>query len=99
MVYEIIATAEYHQWFADLRDSKVRKLVTNRLFRLQAGHFGDCKAVGDGVHELRFFYGAGYRIYYGQDGGRLIVLLVGGDKSSQTRDIEKAKKIWQTWQE
>lgn len=99
MEYELIASTEYQQWFAGLRDSKVRKLVTNRLFRLQAGHFGDCKPVGNGVHEMRFFYGAGYRIYYAREGECLIVLLVGGDKSSQQHNIEKAKKIWEIWHE
>lgn len=99
MEYEIISTEAYKKWFKGLRDKKVQALINNRLTRLVAGHVGDCKAVGDGVYELRFFYATGYRIYYGKDGDRLIVLLVGGDKSSQTRDIEKAKKIWQTWQE
>lgn len=97
--YELITTAQYVRWFDDLRDSTLRKLIARRLFRLQAGHFGDCKALGDGVHQLRFFVGAGYRIYYAFDGERVIVLLAGGDKSSQARDIEKAKAIWQTWQE
>lgn len=99
MEYELIASTEYQRWFAKRRDRKVRTLLTSRILRLQAGHFGDCKSVGDGVYELRFFYGAGYRMYYAKEGDKLIVLLIGGDKSSQARDIEKAKKLWQKWLE
>lgn len=99
MEFEIVATQTYESWFAALRDGMARKQIASRLFRLQAGHFGDCKPVGDGVHELRFFQRAGYRIYYARDGARLIVLLAGGDKSSQARDIEQAKSLWHQWQE
>lgn len=97
--YELIATVHYQKWHKALRDKTARALIGNRLARLVVGHFGDCKSVGEGVYELRFFYGPGYRIYYAIEGEYLIVLLAGGDKSSQARDIEKAKDIWQTWQE
>lgn len=99
MEYEIISTLAYKSWLRGLRDGKARALIANRMTRLAAGHFGDCKPVGDGVFELRFFYATGYRIYYAREGGRLIVLLTGGDKSSQQRDIARAKEIWMKWRE
>jgi putative addiction module killer protein len=68
-------------------------LVT-RLDRVKLGNFGECKALGDGVTELKFHLGPGYRVYIGQDGNELVVLLCGGDKSTQRKDIETAKDYW-----
>jgi putative addiction module killer protein len=69
------------------------------LFRIQKiesdGHFGDCKPVGDGIRELRVNFANGYRVYFKEKDGKIIVLLIGGEKSSQQKDIEKAKEIWE----
>ena len=65
-----------------------------RLDRVQLGNFGDHKTVGGGVSELRFFFGSGYRVYYGIDQGKLVLLLIGGDKKSQNKDITRAQKYW-----
>jgi putative addiction module killer protein len=68
-----------------------------RLRRLELGHYGDFKSVGAGVNELRFFFGAGYRIYFAEDGDTIVVLLCGGDKDSQRRDMQKAQAYWQEY--
>jgi putative addiction module killer protein len=81
------------EWLRKLRDSKGRNVIRTRLNRVQAGNFGNCDAVGDGVHELKIDFGPGYRIYFGEDGD-LVVLLLGGDKSTQDRDIQEAKGYW-----
>jgi putative addiction module killer protein len=73
--------------------------IQARIFRFQLGNLGDVKSVGEGVLEARFHFGAGYRLYFGQDGGQLVVLLIGGDKSSQTKDIDKAKVFWKDFKE
>lgn len=65
-----------------------------RIRRVASGNFGDHKAVGEGVYELRLFFGSGYRIYYALAGTRIVLLLAGGDKKGQSRDIEKAKGFW-----
>jgi putative addiction module killer protein len=94
-VFFIEKTTEFDNW---LRKSKDLKAKAKILFRIQKiendGHFGDCKSVGDGIKELRVNYAKGYRIYFKEKAGKIIVLLIGGDKSSQQKDIEKAKKIW-----
>lgn len=74
-----------------------RRRILLRIYRLEQGNFGDCKLVGDGVSELRLFFGAGYRVYFGECGGDLVVLLCGGDKSSQDADIQQAKDFWQRY--
>ena len=65
--------------------------------RLEQGNFGDCASVGDGVSELRMFFGPGYRVYFGEHGDVVVILLCGGDKSSQNRDIEQAKTYWKEY--
>lgn len=87
----------FTDWLNDLRDPKTRRRILQRLFRLESGYFGDCKAVGGGVSELRFFFGPGYRVYFGKDGDTIVVLLCGGDKSSQRRDIRQAKAYWKEY--
>jgi putative addiction module killer protein len=77
-----------------LKDVKGRAIIRARLERVRLGNLGDCKDVGDGVSELRIAFGPGYRVYFGQDGLRVIVLLIGGDKASQKKDIERAKLLW-----
>lgn len=86
-------TDEYESWFDKLRDREARFRILARIRRISLGNLGDIKPVGEGVSELRITYGPGYRVYVKQQGDRLIVLLAGGDKSSQKRDIERAKEL------
>ena len=87
---EIRKTETFERWFIGLRDRKAVARITSRIDRLQLGLFGDVKPVGEGVSELRIDYGPGYRIYFVQRGREVVILLVGGDKRTQSRDIEKA---------
>ena len=89
----ILKTAEFQKWFKKLSFT-VRALITKRLLRVECGNLGDFKAVGNGVFEFRIHSGAGYRVYFGRDGDITVVLLIGGDKGSQQKDIEKAKEMW-----
>ena len=82
------------EWFDGLKDRKSQAAIDARLLRLQRGNLGDCKAIGAGVSELRVHLGPGYRIYLGQDGDTLVVLLCGGTKRSQRRDIDRAIAYW-----
>lgn len=88
--------APYEEWFSSL-DRQTRLRITSRLGRIQAGNFGDAKAVGEGVSELRLDFGPGYRVYFGRKGTTLVVLLGGGDKSTQARDIAKAQEHWRNY--
>ena len=83
----------FTEWLYSLRDVMGRKRILSRVSRLQHGNYGDCESVGDGVSELRLFFGAGYRVYLGEHNNHIIVLLCGGDKASQGRDIERAKAM------
>ena len=85
-------------WLNGLRDSVTRARIVAKIDRLKAGLLGDWKLIGDGVFELRIDVGPGFRIYYGQDGKLLILLLCGGDKRTQTKDIENAKTYWKDYQ-
>lgn len=87
----------YDMWFDSLRNKRMQSRIIARLAQVQAGNLGDCKSVGEGVIELRIDAGPGYRIYCGRSGTTLIVLLCGGDKSSQVKDIERAKEFWVDW--
>jgi putative addiction module killer protein len=80
-------------WMARITPVDERR-IRKRLRRIESGNLGDYKSIGEGVSELRFFFGSGYRIYFGFNGKTIVLLLCGGDKSSQTKDIEKAKIIW-----
>ena len=90
----------FSRWLLDL-DQKTRALIVTRIKRVNLGNFGDCKMLkqASGVWELRVDYGSGYRIYFGKRGSLLVVLLVGGDKGSQTKDIAKAEKYWLDYKE
>ncbi len=90
---EIRQTETYSDWFDSLIDKRAKARITIRIRRLSLGNPGDVKPVGYGVSELRIPYGPGYRVYYVQRGLVLIVLLCGGDKSTQSADIEKAKEL------
>jgi putative addiction module killer protein len=87
---EIRQTEHYIKWFKELRDIKAKTRIDIRIRRLSLGNAGDVKPVGCGVSELRIDYGPGYRIYYIQRGEQLVILLAGGDKSSQQKDIKIA---------
>jgi putative addiction module killer protein len=92
-MYEIRQTEIYAKWEQSLRDSVARAAITARIVRLSNGNFGDAKPVDDGVSELRVHYGPGFRVYFQQRGSTIIVLLCGGEKGSQTRDIVRAKEL------
>ena len=92
-VIEIRQSVQFAEWIGGLRDRRARVRISDRLKRLAAGHVGDGKPVGGGVQELRFVFGSGYRVYYIWLNGALVILLIGGDKGSQTRDIAKAKAL------
>lgn len=84
----------FRDWLTGLRDKKGRGVIQVRLQRLTNGNFGDCKPIGENVHEFRIDFGPGYRVYFGEDGDK-VVLLGGGDKSTQAADIAKAKQRWE----
>lgn len=90
----------FKEWLEDL-DTRAQVIVITRLDRVSLGNFGDCKQIknGDGTWELRIDYGPGYRIYFGKKGTTIVVLLTGGNKTSQSRDITKAKKYWLEYKE
>jgi putative addiction module killer protein len=90
---EIRQTEAYARWFKRLRDRQVRGRINMRIRRLSLGNPGDVKPVGEGVSELRINYGPGYRVYFVQRGQTLIILLAGGDKQTQDRDIQTALKL------
>ena len=94
---EIVKSATFDRWLRKLKDRRAAARVLVRIDRLAAGNPGDVKPVGSGISELRIDYGPGYRVYYLQEGQRLIVLLCAGDKSSQDRDIEQANRIAEEW--
>ena len=84
----------FDEWLNSLRDTKAQVKIDLRLERVRLGNFGDCRSVGEGVFELRINYGPGYRVYFGQIGLTIILLLCGGDKKTQVRDIRTAKQYW-----
>ncbi|HEX3130233.1 MAG TPA: type II toxin-antitoxin system RelE/ParE family toxin [Thermoanaerobaculia bacterium] len=86
-------TNVFEAWFANLRDRMARVRIDIRIRRLSLGNYGDVRPVGEGVSELRIDYGPGYRVYFVQRGQSLVVLLAGGDKSTQSRDIERALEL------
>tara|TARA_B110000879_G_C11098145_1_gene481969 strand:- start:443 stop:775 length:333 start_codon:yes stop_codon:yes gene_type:complete len=83
-------------WLEKL-DIKTQARINNRISRIKSGNFGDFKSIGDKVFELRLFFGSGYRIYYGIIEERIVLVISGGDKANQRRDIQKAKKLWATY--
>lgn len=87
----------YKEWFEELCDERARAKIRVRIRRASLGNFGHCRILGDGVSELKVDYGPGYRVYFGVAGNKLIVLLCGGDKRTQTEDIEQAKFLWKCY--
>lgn len=95
-MYEIEKTDEFLAWMRGLRDARAVARITNRIDRLAFGNPGQVSAVGEGVSELKIDYGPGYRIYYTMKGRTLVILLCGGDKNSQSRDIHHARRLART---
>ncbi|MFN3818887.1 type II toxin-antitoxin system RelE/ParE family toxin [Blastomonas sp.] len=93
---QVRRTAQFIDWLVNLRDVAARARIAKRIDRVATGNFGDTKSVGDGVSELRFTFGPGYRVYYTRQGDVVVILLCGGDKGSQGRDIEQAKALART---
>jgi putative addiction module killer protein len=102
-ILRVYATADekepYTEWLESIKDYVTRSPIIRRVERLEQGHYGGCKSVGEGVQELRLFFGSGYRVYFGESANDLVILLCGGDKDSQDRDIEKAKRYWRDYHE
>lgn len=90
---EVRQTESFRDWFAALRDKAAAAIILRRIDRVRAGLLGDARAIGDGISELRIDHGPGYRVDFVRRGSAMILLLCGGDKSSQERDIEAARKL------
>ena len=88
----------FQDWLESI-DPQARKRVNIALLRLEDGNTGSLKSVGDGVHEIRLTFGAGWRVYLGREGNRLVILLHGGTKRRQSNDIAKAKELWRQYQD
>lgn len=96
---ELKQTETFRKWRSRLKDDRARALIASRLDRLGWGHAGDAEPVGDGVSELRIHHGPGYRVYFTRRGQQIVVLLCGGDKGSQRRDVALAKRLATDWKE
>lgn len=92
-MYKIFQTEKYKKWFKKLRDNFAKQNITWRIERMRNGNFGNSKSVGDGIFELKIDVGKGYRVYFMNKGEKIIILLVGGDKSTQDADIKAAKEL------
>jgi len=93
MTYELQSTPTFDKWLTKLKDASIRNRLLVRLDRIETGNFGDFKQIDNNLFELRFFFGGGLRIYYTIRDGKVVLLLTGGDKSSQTKDIMKSKAL------
>ena len=94
LLYREGPTAPFADWLAELKDMRAAGIIRARINRLRLGNFGDCRSVAGGVEELRIDFGPGYRVYFGRRGSALVVLLCGGPKRTQARDIATAHKYW-----
>lgn len=98
-MYSIEKTDEFDKWLRKLKDRRVKAKILFRIQRIEEhGNFGDCEPVGQGLSELRIHYAKGYRVYIKNVNDRIVFLLNGGDKSSQQKDIMKAKQLWEVYQ-
>ena len=93
MKYELHSTAQFDKWFSKIKDAVSKRRILARLARVENGNFGDFKQIHANLFELRLFFGRGWRIYYAIHNGSVVLLLVGGDKSSQQSDIQKSKEL------
>lgn len=98
-MFELKQTETFQKWRSSLADGRALGLIASRLDRLAFGHMGDAQPIGEGISELRIHYGPGYRIYFQQRGSTIIVLLCGGDKNTQAKDIKAAKRFAAEWRE
>ena len=98
-MFEFKQTETFRKWRLRLKDERARALIASRLDRLAFGHAGDVKPVGQGISELRIDHGPGYRVYFERRGNTIIILLCGGDKSTQDKDIQTAKRLAKEWSE
>lgn len=99
-MYIIEKTDEFDKWLRKLKDIRARTKILFRIQRIvQYGNFGDCEPVGEGISELRVHYAKGYRVYLKEYGEKIVLLLNGGDKSTQQKDIAKAKQIWSEYKD
>lgn len=89
----------FTNWLYRLKDALGRKRILARIARVEQGNFGDHKAIDRNVKELRMFFGPGYRVYYGEDADSIVILLCGGDKSSQNKDVKQAKFYWEDYKD
>jgi len=96
---ELKQTETFRKWRLQLKDERTRVVIASRLDRLAFGNPGDARPVGEGVSELRIDYGPGYRIYFQKRGSSIVILLCGGDKSTQSKDIRTAKSLAKQWRE
>ena len=96
---EIRETDTFKKWFSELKDKRAKARIDVRIKRVSLGNFGDVEPVGNGVSELRIDYGAGYRVYFVKRGNIIVILLCGGDKSTQSKDIQKAHELAQRLKE
>lgn len=92
---QIITTEEFEKWLRSVADIRSRRRIILRIQRLKLGNFGDYKSVGKGIYELRIHFGPGYRVYFAKKGELIVIILLGGDKSSQSKDINKSQQMWQ----
>ena len=92
-----LRTDDFDAWLSGLKDNVARARIAHRIRSAEYGNFGDCEPVGDGISELRMFFGSGYRVYFGEDGDNIVVLPCGGDKRSQKKDIKQAKAYWREY--
>jgi putative addiction module killer protein len=92
-MFEVLTTDEFDRWLSDLADERAKTKIASRVARLRFGNTGDVKPVGEGVSEMRVHDGPGYRVYYKQTNKTIIVMLCGGDKSTQEKDVRRAKKM------
>ena len=93
-MYKIEKTDDFDKWLRKLKDLRAKAKILFRIQKIENDeHFGDCEPVGDGIRELKIDYAKGYSVYFKESDGKIIILLIGGDKSTQQRDIEKAKEI------
>ena len=89
----------FDEWLKTLKDRQTKARIFNRIDRLRLGNFGDCRSVGESVYELKIHFGPGHRLYFGLVGSEVVLLLCGGDKSTQDKDIKTAHKFWKEYKE
>ncbi len=90
-------TSPFEKWYQSIKDKVIKRRILVQIKRLELGNFGDWKSIGDGVYEIRMTFGPGYRIYFARQDDKIVVILAGGNKSTQAKDIEKAKELWRKY--